>query len=123
MILRPYPDFDRLRQELDSLRSQAQPWKGLVYRFVEPAWAGPADLVSGMGAKQAGARWNPPDVCCVVYGALNPEAPLKETMAYCSRFNLPLARNLPRQLAAIQVELDLVLNLTDAAVLRALQVT
>ncbi len=71
----------------------------------------------------AGGRWNPPDVCCVVYGALNPEVPLKETMAYCARFNLSLHKKLPRQLAAIQVELQGVLDLTQNAVLQALQVT
>ena len=75
------------------------------------------------GAKSAGARWHHADSFATVYTSLTPETATLEALAHFRHYGLPVADALPRVLAAAQVVLQRVLDLTDAKVRRTLKIS
>ena len=70
----PHPESDRLRHALERCASRAVRWSGVVYRSASPRYANKDDLLTGVGSKTAGARWNPPKSFPTVYSSLDPQA-------------------------------------------------
>ena len=66
----PHPESDRLRRALVRHNRRAVLWSGVVYRSASPAYAKKDDLLSGVGSRISGARWNPPRSFPTVYRAL-----------------------------------------------------
>ena len=56
----PHPESDRLRRAMERCTSRAVRWSGVVYRSASPRYANQDDLLTGIGSKSTGARWNPP---------------------------------------------------------------
>src|SRR5262249_11972546 len=83
--------------------SFGEAWKGVIYRATSPQYANSKDLVSGMGAKKFGGRWNPPGEFTAVYGAVDPETAFAESLAQQRHYGLPVHLVLPMVVAAIDV--------------------
>ncbi|HKB03357.1 MAG TPA: RES domain-containing protein, partial [Gemmataceae bacterium] len=119
----PHPEADRLARGLQRCLPLAAPWAGTLYRSASPRYANRDDLISGVGGKSAGARWNPPNSFRTVYASLEVETALAESLAHFRHFCLPVARALPRVLVALEARARRVLDLSDGAVRRTLGVS
>src|SRR4051794_22354837 len=111
----PHPESDRLRRAMQRCASRAVRWSGVVYRSASPRYASTDDLLSGVGSKVAGARWNPPGSFPAAYASLDPYPALDEVLAHFRHYALPIESAMPRVTVAIRVELSRVLDLTDGA--------
>jgi len=78
------------------------------------------DPKSGEGARRFGGRFNPPKSFPVVYLCLTRPCVVAELTRQAERQGISVADLLPRELWAVQVELDGVLDLTDPEVLELL---
>jgi RES domain-containing protein len=104
-------------EAVDSLGSV--PFSGLVYRHISPRWT----CTSGAGAREAGARRNPPDSFPVIYTALSERTLIAEFYRFAGRSSLPPANLLPRRLCVLQVDLRVVLDLRSTDALAAVGLT
>ncbi|MFI5455497.1 MAG: RES family NAD+ phosphorylase [Isosphaerales bacterium] len=118
-----HPESDRLRRALERCASRAVRWSGVVYRSASPHYANKDDLLTGVGSKTAGARWNPPKSFPTVYSSLDPHTALDEVLAHFRYFKLPIESAMPRVMVSVSVRLGTVLDLTDWKTRSALQVS
>ena len=114
---------DDLAGRMQRCHGRRRGWQGTVYRSASPRYANRDDFMTGAGARTSGARWNPPRSFATLYASLDPETAISESLAHHRYFRFPVLDALPRTLAAIRVELQHVLDLTDAATRRILKVT
>lgn len=91
----------------------------MVYRHTAPAYA----PLSGDGARRYGGRWNQPDSYPVVYTALDVATVDLELARTARRAGMTSAMMSPRRLATIRVRLSRVLDLTNADVRAALEIS
>ena len=94
-----------------------------VFRATAVRYANRDDLLTGLGARSAGGRWNPPGLFAAVYSSLRPETALAEYLAQHRYFGWPESSAMPYVQAAIEVSLRVALDLTDGAVRRSLGVS
>jgi RES domain-containing protein len=119
----PHPESPRLARAVRRCLPMAGPWTGVLYRSASPRYANWDDLLTGVGSKTAGARWNPPSSFRTVYTSLEVETALAESLAHFRDYELPLSRALPRVLVALEAKVRRILDLTDGGVRRALAVS
>ncbi|MHC4445088.1 MAG: RES family NAD+ phosphorylase [Planctomycetota bacterium] len=105
------------------LLPHARKWSGRIYRATTPKYGKEKDLVSGAGAKYAGARWSPKGGFPAVYGSLTPETALAEVLAYYRRAGIPVVEAMPRILVAMEIKLKRVLDLSDGEVRNRLRIS
>lgn len=101
--------------ELDTSRVYDAPdsrYSGPAWRHVGPRY----DARSGDGARIAGGRFNPPNSFPVLYLCLSRPCAAAELRRLASRQVVGLDGLLPRKLIQFDVELDSILDLTDAGV-------
>jgi len=104
-----------LKRALGRCKRFALSWSGIVYRSSSVPYSNRDDLLTGAGAKQAGARWNPPGSVATVYASLEMTTAYEEALAHHRYYGLPLHSALPRVMVSFRANLQRVLNLTDAA--------
>ena len=97
-----------------------RPWTGRLFRFQTVAYPAPKDVLSGLGAKERGGRWNPPGLA-TLYGSTTDTTALEECKANDRYYGVVTTS--PRLLVTIEARLDRVLDLSDAVVRRSLGVT
>src|SRR3954453_184789 len=119
----PHPKSARLRHAMKHCTSRAVRWSGLVYRSASPRYANKDHLLTGIGSKNAGARWNPPRSFPTLYASLDPHTALDEVLAHFRHFGLPIESAMPRVTVAVRVAIARVLDLTDGANRSALRVS
>ena len=119
--MRPNPELLRLAAAIRRIPSK--PWSGVAYRSASPAYAGSRDLVSGEGVRRYGGRWNPPGAFAAVYASLSPETALAEALAQFRHYGVPEADALPRVIAALEVRLEALSDLTAGSARRTLRVS
>jgi RES domain-containing protein len=90
---------------------------GTAYRNQAPGF----DPTSGEGARRLGGRFNPPRSFPVVTLCASRPCVVAELMHLATRQGVDVADLLPRELWAIELDLDRVLDLSEAAVRRRLQ--
>lgn len=118
--LRANPRFAEFRDLLAAKPELLQPWSGTLFRFQTVAFPTPEDVLSGLGAKQRGGRWNPPGVPAL-YGSTTDATALEESKAN-DRYAGMVNRS-PRLVVAVEARLARVLDFTSALVRRELGVT
>ncbi len=121
--LSSHPEIDRLRQSLERCRELAVPWSGVAYRSASVPYANRDDLLTGAGARRAGARWNAPGTMLTNYLCLEPRTAVEESLAHHRYYGIPVEQALPRVLVAVQIQLQHVLDLTRQPVRRRLGLT
>lgn len=115
-----HAEFAQLKNRLTRCARFAAPWAGVVFRSASVAYANRDDLLTGMGARQAGARWNPPNSMATVYTSLEIATATEEALAHHRYFGFAVETALPRVLVSVRVSLQRVLNLTDTQCCRPL---
>src|SRR6266446_1203069 len=100
-----HPESPRLMRGLGKCAKFAVSWSGVVFRSASVAYANRDDLLTGAGAKQAGARWNPPNSVATVYTSLEIQTATGEALSHHRYFGFPLETALPRVMVAIRVNL------------------
>lgn len=115
-MLRPHPRSAALLRWFTRKRVQARELNIEAYRVAGPRFATPLNIVSGMGAYQAGGRWNGVGQMKVVYLGCDPETALKEALEHFRHYALPISAALPKVIVAVRVKVDRSLDLADAAV-------
>src|SRR5215469_11361654 len=81
------------------------------------------DLLTGVGSKTAGGRWNPPKSFPTVYSSLDPHTALDEVLAHFRYYGFPIESAMPRVTVSIRARLVGVLDLTDGKTRAALRVS
>jgi RES domain-containing protein len=119
----PHPDSDRLRHALERCAPRAVRWSGVVYRSATPRYANKDDLLTGVGSRSAGARWNPPRSFPTVYASLDPHTALDEVLAHFRHYGFPIESAMPRVTVSVRVRLGRVLDLTEGLARSALRVS
>ena len=101
----PHPESDRLRHALERCASRAVRWSGVVYRSASPRYANKDDLLTGVGSKTAGARWNPPRSFPTVYSSLDPYTALDEVLAHFRYYGFPIESAMRRVTVSVRARL------------------
>lgn len=100
-----------IENEMSGLAGSASPFVGSLYRSVGISYATRKDIITGIGAKIHGGRWNPPRTFAAVYASLSPDQSLKESIATHRNYGVSPDDLLPITTIAIDVKLSLVLDM------------
>jgi RES domain-containing protein len=114
MALKEHPRSADFLRWFTKNKKQAEPLNGVFFRVAGPRHTTAAEMISGIGAKKAGGRWNPVGEMRVVYLSREPETALTEALARCRYFNLPVSDNMPKVVVPVIVQLNRVLDLSRA---------
>ena len=95
-------------------------WTGTLFRFHTVDYPMAKDVLSGKGAAWRGGRWNPPGLS-TIYGSTTDTTALEECKAN-DRYYGAVTKS-PRLLVALEAHLTRALDLTNAGVRRALDLT
>lgn len=87
-------------------------FSGTAYRNQAPGF----DARSGEGARRHGGRFNPPHTYPVLYLCVTRRCVVAELIQQATRQGLEVTDLLPRELWAVTIELDTVLDLSDPQV-------
>jgi RES domain-containing protein len=122
-IMKQHPESARLLAATTRCLSSATHWSGVVYRSASVSYAAPDDLVAGLGGRIKGGRWTTIGGDAIVYCSLSLETALAETLSRCRHYGIPTEEATPCVFAAIRVDLEQVLDLTDGQIRRRLRVS
>jgi RES domain-containing protein len=115
-ILTEHPESLRLERAVVRLLPRTVTFQGVAYRSASPCYANLHDLLTGVGAGLAGARWNRPGTCSAAYLSLDPHTALDEVLAHFLHYALPIESATPRVTVAVSVSVRRLIDLTDATV-------
>jgi RES domain-containing protein len=93
-----------------------------AFRSAGVKYAHESDLLSGEGAARYGGRWNPRGVGAI-YASLDPMTAVKESYHEFLRYGFAGATIRPRVFVGMKVDLECVLDLTEARTRRVLGYT
>lgn len=123
MKIAPLPGTARRVSRLEGLEDSLSPFKKTLYRFINPAYSKPDDIVNGAGALHASGRWNLKGTFALSYTALQPETALAEALAHVRYFRLPPASALPRVLVSLHLEAVRILDLREGKVRQTIRLS
>lgn len=119
--IKPHPRFGGLSELLRRDPERFfKPWQGTLFRFQTTDYPAPRDVLSGIGARQRGGRWNPPGLSAL-YGSITDTAALEESKANDRYYGVET--KCPRILVTIEVRLKHALDLNSPSIRRALGLT
>src|SRR5207302_1354137 len=118
-----HPNTQEIRRNVQQCLSLATTWEGAFYRASTPEYANRHDLLAGVGSCKAGGRWNFPGAFNAVYGCLEPETAMAESLANYREFGIPVSQAMPLVFVAVVVRVQAVLDLTLDEVQRRLGVS
>lgn len=117
-----HPATEHLRRAMTAVAARAADWSGVIYRACGTKYALRSELVSGRGAFLKGGRWTPRGLVNAVYGSLEPETAMAESLGCLREFGVPVTEAMPLVFVALTVRFQRVLDLTDPTVTARLQV-
>ncbi len=118
-----HPETDRLERAVGRVQSRAVSWDGVVYRSASPRYANGKEILTGLGSKLAGARWNSPKSFPTVYTSLDPHTALDEVLAHFRYYGLPIESAMPRVMVSVRVRLERILDVTDGPIRSSLRLS
>jgi RES domain-containing protein len=121
--MEPHPDTDKLRERLRGCLVSTEAWSGTFYRATTVEYSSREDLLTGAGSRIAGGRWNAIGSFNAIYGSLEPETAMAEALANFRDYGIPVSQAMPLVFVAVSAKLQSVLDLTDRAVLKSLEVS
>jgi RES domain-containing protein len=92
-----------------------------LYRFINPKFSKPDDIVAGSGTRYADGRWNLVGAAPMSYTAFSPETAMAEALAQARYFGLPESQALPSVLVALRLKVRKALDLRDGKLRQALR--
>lgn len=114
------PRFGELREILKENPGWLTPWSGHFFRFQTIRFPSAGNILSGLGAKARGGRWNPPGLAAV-YGSSTDSAALEESKANDRYYGVETKA--PRILVTIHADVRGMLDLRSPVLRRRLGVT
>jgi RES domain-containing protein len=122
-MLKPNRAFVEFSRRLKEAREIFQPWKGTIYRVTTLKYREPRIILLGEGSYRNGGRWNAIESFRAVYGSVDDVTALKESKANAEYANLSYPFRETRLIAAVDLSLSRVIDLTASDTLKALDVT
>jgi len=113
MPLHPHPRYAEFRDWFGNQRARAAPIDDVYYRVAGPRHTTAEEIVSGIGARRVGGRWNPPDVMNVVYASCTPMTAMAESVEHFRYYSIPPWEGMPKVTVGIRVVAPVVLNLAN----------
>ncbi len=113
------PTLDQLIARLKAIK--ATRIAVTAYRSTTPEYAQEDDLITGEGSRLHGSRWNPPGIAAV-YASFTPATAMEESLAHFRYYGIPFHAAMPRVFVAIKAQLAKVLDLTEGANRKRLQI-
>lgn len=110
-----------LRERMQACLPHAVALDGVGFRSVGMKYATEGDLLSGHGAGYYGGRWNPPGLRAV-YASSSPVTAVKEAYQVFLNHGIAAVHIRPRVLVGIRMRAQRLLDLTDAAIRRRLDI-
>ena len=107
----------------DVVSDLTRPWRGDVFRFVDPRYSRRADVFSGQGALHVSGRWHLARIGRVAYTAVEPETAMAESFAAALYHGFPVSSATPLVLVSGHADIASMLDLADGSVRRALRIT
>lgn len=120
MIQRIHPRFLELRDQFRNHPEWFTPWSGTLFRFQTLDFPASRDVLNGKGAAYRGGRWNPAGLPAV-YGSTSDTTALAECKSTDHYYGV--ITKTPRILVAIEADLTRMLDLTDPAIRRVMDLT
>jgi RES domain-containing protein len=90
--LQPHSDAARIAARIQRCVPLAIAWSGTIFRATSQNYANRRDVVTGEGSRKAGARYTPKGAFRAVYGGLDMETALAESLANHRRLGCPTRR-------------------------------
>lgn len=115
-----HPRFAELRDLFRAHPEWFGAWHGTLFRFQTVDFPTLKDVLSGVGARGRGGRWNLPGIA-TLYGSTTDRTALEECKANDRYYGVETKS--PRLLVAIEAQLTRMLDLTALATRRAMGVT
>ncbi|MCX5752270.1 MAG: RES domain-containing protein [Candidatus Krumholzibacteria bacterium] len=98
---------------------QAVKLNAIAFRSAGVKYANEKDFTSGGGASYYGGRWNPPGVAAI-YASLDPATAVKESYQEFIKYGFKPGNIQPRVFAGLKLNVNRVLDLTDAKIRKKL---
>lgn len=121
--MKQHPQSDALSRGTKRALKHAASVAGEAFRATSVEYANRDDLLTGLGAKSNGGRWNPPGNFAAVYISTTAEVAVSEYLAHQRYFGFRDSDALPCALVGLEVQFQKVLDLTDGEVRKALAVS
>jgi RES domain-containing protein len=121
--MKKHPQSEALARGLNRATKHAGPFAAETFRATSVEYSNRDDLLTGLGAKMNGGRWNPPGSFAAVYVSTSAEGAVSEYLAHQRHFGFRDSDALPCTLVGLEVQLKTVLDLTDGEVRKALGVS
>jgi RES domain-containing protein len=118
-----HPESVELHRGLVRCLPSATAWAGIAFRASTPRYASRDDVLTGVGSRVAGGRWNPLGAFRTVYLSLTAETAVAEYLGQYAEVGFEAARLTPFVVIGVEARLRRVLDLTAAPVRRSLGVT
>lgn len=122
-LMKKHPQADALARGMERAAKHAAPFAAETFRATSVEYANRDDLLTGLGAKINGGRWNPPGSFAAVYLGTAAETAVSEYLAHQRYFGFRDSDALPCTLVGLELQLQAVLDLTDGEVRKALGVS
>ncbi len=121
--MKKHPQADALARGMKRAAKHSAPFAAETFRATSVEYSNRDDLLTGLGAKMNGGRWNPPGSFAAVYVSTSAEGAVSEYLAHQRHFGFRDSDALPCTLVGLEVQLQTVLDLTDGEVRTALGVS
>ena len=118
-----HPQSLALARAVERVVDRAETLTGVAYRACAVEYANRDDLITGAGSKKNGGRWNPRSSFHAVYLSFDIEVALAEYLGQYDRFGWQPSAKTPLVIAAAEVRLRRVLDLTDGSLRKAIGVS
>ncbi len=112
--------FEEFSAWIAGQREEAIPVSGDFFRVAGPRHTSAKELVSGIGARRAGGRWNPIGMMNIVYTSRNPATAMIEATEHYRYYRLPMVEAMPKVVVAVRIRLESVLDLTEGFLSKSL---
>lgn len=123
MLWYPHALYDRCLAAIERTRDRAVDWEGTAYRCVRIHYAHRGEVLSGVGSRRYGGRWNPPTSFRTVYASDSIACAMDEALAHSRRYGIPESELTPLVIVAIEIRLHAVLDLCDPNIRRRIRVS
>lgn len=114
------PNLDQLIARLKAIKPS--PLDQIGFRSVTPRYAKQDDILSGIGSRLHGGRWNPTGIA-TVYASFTPATAMAESLAHFEYYGFPAHAAMPRLFIALEARLSRVLDLTIGENRRRLRIS
>jgi RES domain-containing protein len=121
MKISAHHGYAKLQERFRKKRNLLRPWSGFAYRVTTLDYPRPESILQGEGSFLHGGRWNAIGSFRAVYGSTTDTVAVAESRANAEYAGIRFPIRAPRLLVTIELQLEAVLDLTQAVVIEQLE--